>query len=1156
MLSGVPSYLRSTSSSSGKVKKDAEKKPPDFMVRRPNAKKEKDEFRVRPPAAPLTIAIPSSAPIVASTGATASQRQKRTVAAPSPKKIVKRTTATGEERKMRSPPITTNNVPSYMRQTVSRGYKEGALQHPGEQASISPPQMKATTPRQVAKPQVTSKPTAVPAVTKTTAVSAVTKKIVRQPVQVKVTAKEPCVEINPANDPESPPLSVEKLDTVVQSEPEVKSIMTVDEALDLALALRQIEEYKSQLENAEATIAQATSERDEAHANCQELRTNMEKMTQSIALHKQRLESYNDTTLTLQRQRDSLQEELIEHKMALSDLKSQMQSVANSASPPGSPEKIPELTVAVSTLQEELAAKDKEMDKLNHICGKLQLEVNHFEKKELEWQSTKSTMDRLLADLQANILTLENRAEVSVELQEQMNKLHVERKELIEKYEHQLALVDAQAKDVLNATWKEQDELRKSLELAHAQQLNFINQEHQAKIQKLEAHIDEHAQRVDAVKALNESHLGDLKSRVAELESQAVIQTTVDDSTLQDYKNRLDAAEATIMGFKAQLDRANAINQRLRQQLEHARLHFEDHNVNSNDIDERNSAVQNAELLNQKCLGYEMEISRLHGTIEAYEEQQESMLAEISHFKAELASSQSHISSLENSISIVQSEFESIKEEKELLESNHQALVAAAENALLDHQEQVSNLQKQLQTHSALSIECDANAAIIEALKSEVQDLEEKKALQTKENEQLKVENEKLTHSLQEIVESKEVEIQENCSQKVALETERSELQAQVNSLKESLQSQNNTIETDKQALQAIEASYKIQIDELSEKIATESLQKNTFAESLTKANEELPAIRAEIQEKEAALAIVLAKLTVEANERIQMGNSHKCIVNALNKEKLELQEAIKLKENELQKTQEDIAAHDAIVESYKEQISNISISSNDEVQERTRLQEQLTILNKEYQQQSDRMEAVILELETAKTQHEKYKSGQMTMLTALQSELTKYTTENEDLQKKWDNITEENTALKAGMESYEIELEALKDSHVQHQRHDTKASDHEQLRSIQNYGAKKEELTDEIDHADTVRNKVTNSSNEIERLQQQLNQQKEEEMRLREQIQMLQAKAATTSSLPPTIAHSVMGKGIVILHTGSFDLQAGLLYEDVNTYIPLIKIS
>ncbi|KDO20714.1 hypothetical protein SPRG_13925 [Saprolegnia parasitica CBS 223.65] len=419
--SGIPSYLRSTSSSSSKVKKDPKaekKKTVDFPVRRAGAKKE--EFRVRPPPAPLSIAIPSTPTQVAS--ALASQKvTKRAV--PSPKKPLKRASSTiADERKMRSPPTTMANVPSYMRQTVSRGYKEGTLLHPAEPSSVSPPK-KAPTPRQA--PKI---PTAFKLATTTTTVVKRTPRAAetsRDPMLRAPPTKEPDVLIDPVgnNNPEckTPPPPVDEHDafhrTLVvpraapaASPDHLHDPMSVDEALDLAVAMRTIASLQDAAAATAEDLARLEAERHDALMDRDVLQTNMDKI---------------------------LETELLEHKMALTEIKKQVvaSTEAKHESMAATEQRVVDLTAHVATLELEKRGRDKDLEHLNRICGALQLQVNAFEAAQAEWSHKTSRM----AEMEETLATLQLRAEVSEDVQRQMAAAASDRAALVAEYDAKLA---------------------------------------------------------------------------------------------------------------------------------------------------------------------------------------------------------------------------------------------------------------------------------------------------------------------------------------------------------------------------------------------------------------------------------------------------------------------------------------------------------------------------------------------------------------------------------------------------------------------------------------------------------------------------------------------------------------------------------------------
>ncbi|RHY48445.1 hypothetical protein DYB30_007565 [Aphanomyces astaci] len=415
---GVPSYLRSTSSSKAKREtKNAQTKAADFPIRRTapsssngatSTSTDDTTFRVRPPAAPISIAIPapSVSPKVGSTGgATSSLLQSKPpsgesrqvkISKPDSLEKVQRTTATQK------------SVPNYMRHTVSRGYKEGDLQHPADAAkSVKPAREPAKSgakePARLAPPS---------------------KRADEQEV------KRPAPRLPAENQENVVPEAFSDASQVIPDEGKASSPDLsgqpggggVDEYTQGRRPRSTSPNYMEDIQRGEdgpmADDRVVGALRDEIkaltarlHENdivCREYQQsldtaerNMEKMTNACLQYKQKCETYADSSLTLKRQHDTLEQDLIESKMQLTDLK-------NAASvTPVYDASVLELKIQVMTMESEKSETEHQLEHLNRICGELQIQINTFETNELAWQTERDNLRRQDASLRETVEALQ-----------------------------------------------------------------------------------------------------------------------------------------------------------------------------------------------------------------------------------------------------------------------------------------------------------------------------------------------------------------------------------------------------------------------------------------------------------------------------------------------------------------------------------------------------------------------------------------------------------------------------------------------------------------------------------------------------------------------------------------------------------------------------
>jgi hypothetical protein len=175
-MSSVPSYLRSTSSSDRKVKKDISEKvkkvvneksarTPARRVTSSSNTTKREEFRARPPPAPTSITMNGPA----GDGSAVGISTESVETAAKVHKVVKGASTLNQLRRSASPAASTlhisqdtekrypsqttppKQVPGYMRPTVSRGYKEGVLQNSDDANKIQKTPSNAPVPAAMAK---------------------------------------------------------------------------------------------------------------------------------------------------------------------------------------------------------------------------------------------------------------------------------------------------------------------------------------------------------------------------------------------------------------------------------------------------------------------------------------------------------------------------------------------------------------------------------------------------------------------------------------------------------------------------------------------------------------------------------------------------------------------------------------------------------------------------------------------------------------------------------------------------------------------------------------------------------------------------------------------------------------------------------------------
>ncbi|EQC31639.1 hypothetical protein SDRG_10804 [Saprolegnia diclina VS20] len=761
--SGIPSYLRSTSSSSSKVKKDPKaekKKTVDFPVRRAGAKKE--EFRVRPPPAPLSIAIPSTPTQVAS--ALASQKvTKRAV--PSPKKPLKRasTTIVDERKAMRSPPTTMANVPSYMRQTVSRGYKEGTLQHPAEPSSVSPPK-KVPTPRQAHKVPTSFKPTTTTnAVVKRTPRAAETP---RDPMLRAPPTKEPDAVVD--NNPEckTPPPPGDEPDAHHRAlvAPHVVPVasprtlphhshdsMSVDEALDLAVAMRTIASLQDAAAMTADELARLEAERHDALMDRDVLQTNLDKMSAALTTAKQKCEAHADAALTFQRQRDGLETELLEHKMALTEIKKQVvaSTEAKHASMASAEQRVVDLTAHVATLELEKQGRDKELEHLNRICGALQLQVNAFEAAQAEWSHKTSRM----AEMTETLATLQLRAEVSEDVQRQMASAASDRAALVAEYDAKLAhehdkITRLEAQIIEHATLVQAmpampaddatvRELRQQLEHAvHALEDHDVMREatlqhtcltHEMEIARLHGEIESYVEQLRDIEAMLtrvQDEKEDLSRDTATTDARvASLQSQLDEIIVE--KDHVAGLHAQLTASIAQRDeRIRALEadaNRMQRDVDAADADWTARlEATTTDADRRNEAIEAAYEVQVRELTDELAtaVSTAEHAVATRKQAESDVVA----LRTELAEKAASLQSLSSGHGSREADWLAELEERDVANAALTRRIEELEAAIAGANAARDELEKQAATHAAITESYVAQVAEIEAAKCALQD--------------------------------------------------------------------------------------------------------------------------------------------------------------------------------------------------------------------------------------------------------------------------------------------------------------------------------------------------------------------------------------------------------------------------------------------------
>ncbi|ETV66489.1 hypothetical protein, variant 2 [Aphanomyces astaci] len=738
---GVPSYLRSTSSSKAKREtKNAKTKAADFPIRRTapsssngatSTSTDDTTFRVRPPAAPISIAIPapSVSPKVGSTGGATSSLlllqskppmgESRQVKFSKPDSLekVQRTTATQK------------SVPNYMRHTVSRGYKEGDLQHPADAAkSVKPAREPAKSgarePARLAPPskravplQRTSRPSSSLA-RQPAAASAAVRRRGDIPVKDEQEVKRPAPPLPPENQENVVPEAFSDASQVIPDEGKASSPDLsgqpggggVDEYTQDRRPRSTSPNYMEDIQRGEdgpmADDRVVAALRDEIkaltarlHENdivCREYQQsldtaerNMEKMTNACLQYKQKCETYADSSLTLKRQHDTLEQDLIESKMQLTDLK-------NAASvTPVYDASVLELKIQVMTMESEKSQTEHQLEHLNRICGELQIQINTFETNELAWQTERDNLRRQDASLRETVEAL----------QQQLHHAPFKAKD-----ESVPAAAAAMCQDM-----DTQDTLRAKI---HALELTI--EAKTAEINRLtEEHVGFQEQALVKQRTEMKEQLATQERLVSTLETQLAAAALAQDSIAQDHRiqrARLDEDIQQLLCDKASLESqaADHVAKLTAAEEKICELTYLVEESQANDPKDARAQVEN-------------QLTTHNAIIASYEAEMADMKAQLSTASAELATTRDMDAASNTKIALLESEGKKLEDTvRSLHEARHhdEASTRAVEAMVVQLQ---TELEAEKAASRDLRIELAQSQSFVESFQVQLDELERQK---------------------------------------------------------------------------------------------------------------------------------------------------------------------------------------------------------------------------------------------------------------------------------------------------------------------------------------------------------------------------------------------------------------------------------------------
>ncbi|RHY24000.1 hypothetical protein DYB25_002732 [Aphanomyces astaci] len=676
---GVPSYLRSTSSSKAKREtKNAKTKAADFPIRRTapsssngatSTSTDDTTFRVRPPAAPISIAIPapSVSPKVGSTGgATSSLLQSKPPSGES--RQVKFSKPDSLEKVQRTT-ATQKSVPNYMRHTVSRGYKEGDLQHPADAAKSDEQEVKRPAPPLPAENQDTVVPEAF--------------SVASQVIPDEGKASSPDLSGQPGGGgvdeytqgrrPRSTsPNYMEDIqrgeDGPMADDRVVGALRDEIKALTARLHENDIvcREYQQSLDTAER---------------------NMEKMTNACLQYKQKCETYADSSLTLKRQHDTLEQDLLESKMQLTDLK-------NAASvTPVYDASVLELKIQVMTMESEKSETEHQLEHLNRICGELQIQINTFETNELAWQTERDNLRRQDASLRETVEAL----------QQQLH--HAPFKVNDESVPAAAVRQDMDTQDTLRAKIH-------ALELtieAKTAEINRLTEEHVGFQEQ--ALVKQHTEMKE--------QLATQERLVSTLETQLAAAALAQDSIAQDHRiqrARLDEDIQRLLCDKASLESqaADHVAKLTAAEEKICELTYLVEESQANDPEDARAQVEN-------------QLTTHNAVIASYEAEMADMKAQLSTASAELATIRDMDAASNTKIALLESEGKKLEDTvRSLHEARHhdEASTRAVEAMVVQLQ---TELEAEKAASRDLRIELAQSQSFVESFKVQLDELERQK---------------------------------------------------------------------------------------------------------------------------------------------------------------------------------------------------------------------------------------------------------------------------------------------------------------------------------------------------------------------------------------------------------------------------------------------
>ncbi len=888
-----------------------------------------------------------------------------------------------------------------------------------------------------------------------------------------------------------------------------------EELLDRSVAEKDmVATYKRELHAVAMNLSRKEMECAEASADLETLKQNMEKMSNACLLYKQKCEQYADSTLNLKRQQATMEEELIEHKMAISDLKKQLQQQTNHVNEARKLQSesewehaLADAQLLVKTLEEEKIEKDRKLDTVHRICGTLQLQVKSFEAKERQWAAAQLSHESMQKKLQGTIERLENQRMEEVEECQRRIAVTATRNS-----QHSDNAADGETRGAGQqdeARWLEKvhEMLEKEREKQDQERVALITR-HEAVIVSLDAQLSQMQEKVLS-QEVEKSHLvaaqAQLKHEKNALEndiefykakeSQWIEHTAKADENIRALEQAIQvgteafkASEKSVLEWKEKFCDVEA-------RLAREQAVMESFVLERGQVDEK--------------LVREMAENKRLVAIEA------DRTNEIEAMKCELATAKARVHALEEELQWHTREAETEKKQ--------------TDQVIREWQRQVEEANSVKQKCSTLERQAVSQDAIIESWTHQVAILEEKLVVAEAEKEKLRTTVQALEENVQRLTRQEKTYQAETVEKLSVSESNAQRLEAHVALLKDELSAQSdlaakvtldyNSLKSQVATHEAVIASFKLQLCDAEEQVSKAVADKEIQQESAKALETTIQALQEHIKEQGVTC------------ETLKAENAQKVV-------------SLEAKIDELQKN----------LHMVREQLQ-IQLATVDTLTKRCA----------EYEAKATShvsvVESYIAEVAELKAQLAQQQSLELSLQAEANQAMTRFTDQVV-------STTDQKTAAVEAQRHHPHSDNRGKDHEEQQHKHredslkiarfETQVKDLEaryreaciKIKTLENLEKKDQPHASTNDVPTRFRvSPLSSSSPSI------ANDPKRSITTFDNDETTLMKDEHFHISRFPTSTVSVVGKGVVVIHSGGTHMEAGLLMENMQTFVPLVKI-